>query len=80
MSEKPGDVIHIDKQQYRVEDTMTGAQLRLLPTPPIGSEFDLWQEMPGGQDILIKDDVSYQMKNGLHFFTAPANINPGTRN
>ncbi len=71
-------VIHIDKQQYRVDATsMTGAQLRLVPTPPIGLEFDLYLEVPGGDDIQIKDNVTYELKNGMHFFTAPAQINPG---
>jgi hypothetical protein len=56
---------------------MTGAQLRSVPPTPIGAEFDLYEEVPGGEDILIKNDVTYSLKDGMHFFTAPSNINPG---
>jgi hypothetical protein len=69
----PDVVIHIDKRQYRVpSNAMTGAQLRSLPPSPVHAEFDLYQEGPGGRDILIKNDVSYALRNGMHFFTAPS--------
>jgi hypothetical protein len=78
MSQSDGTVIHIDKQQYRVlASSMTGSQLRAVPPAPIGPDLDLYEEVPGGEDVLIQNDVTYELKNGMHFFTAPSNINPG---
>jgi Multiubiquitin len=71
-------VIHIDRTKFEVEDTeMTGTELRALPEPDIGSEFDLWLEVPGGEDDRIEADEPVRLKNGTHFFTAPSTINPG---
>lgn len=71
-------VIHIDRKQYKVpEGEMTGAELRALPEPDIGPEFDLWLEVPGGEDERVEDNESVKLKNGMHFFTAPSVINPG---
>lgn len=71
--------IHIDDKEYKVSSaSMTGAQLRDVPKPPVPADRDLWLEVPGGQDSLIKQDQTYQIKNGMHFFTAPTNISPGT--
>lgn len=70
--------IQIDRSIYEVEeDVLTGAQLRTLPTPDVGPERDLFQIVPGEDDLKIEltDDVT--MRNGLRFFTAPAHINPG---
>jgi hypothetical protein len=70
--------IHIDKMAYKVESqSLTGAQLRDIPKPPIGSQYDLYEEVPGGTDILVNSAVSYALHNGMHFFTAPSTINPG---
>lgn len=70
--------IKIDRSTYRVEqDKMTGRQLRVLPSPPIGPEFDLFEVVPGGSDRKIEDNEVVEMRNGLRFFTAPAHINPG---
>jgi hypothetical protein len=71
-------VIHIDKHEYRVPDaSMTGLQLRSVPPTPIAPEFDLWEEVPGGIDTQIRNDQTYSLKSGMHFFTAPSDINPG---
>ncbi len=71
-------LIHIDHDEFRVPtDDMTGAQLRQVPYPPIGADRDLWLEVPGGQDQKIEDDQLVELKDGMHFFTAPATINPG---
>ncbi len=72
-------VIHIDRAEFKVtSEAMTGAQLRQLPTPPIGPDHDLYLEVPGpGDDELIADDRSVELKNGMHFFTAPHAITPG---
>lgn len=72
--------IHIDHKQYRVEGpTMTGAQLRALPETPIGPDYDLWQDVPGGDDIKILNDTIVTLRPGMHFHSAPATIDPGVR-
>ena len=72
--------IQIDRNHFKVASAdMTGAQLRQLPSPPIGADHDLFEVVPGGSDIKIADDQVVQMRNGLRLFTAPALINPGTR-
>lgn len=70
--------IQIDRNHYTVEQgEMTGAELRHVPDPPIGSERDLWEVVPGGSDIKIADGQVVKIHNGQRFFTAPAQINPG---
>jgi hypothetical protein len=70
--------IHIDKDTFQVEQkSMTGAELRGLPAPPIGPERDLFQVVPGADDVPIADDQSVELKDGMHFFTAPSTITPG---
>jgi hypothetical protein len=71
-------LIHIDRHEYHVAaDQMTGTQLRAVPPAPIGSERDLWLEVPGAHDELVANDELVVLKNGMHFFTAPATITPG---
>jgi hypothetical protein len=71
--------IHIDRVHFTVErDTMTGAELRALPTPAIGPERDLFEVVPGGTDRKIENDQPVLLRNGMRFFTAPSHINPGT--
>ena len=73
--------IQIDRKMYRVELThMTGLQLRALPSPPIGSDRDLFEVVPGGTDRKIGDEEVVEMRHGLRFFSAPGQINPGARN
>ena len=70
--------IKIDRIEYEVhERKLTGLQLRNLPKPPIGSDRDLFEVVPGGSDRKIADDLEVRMRDGLRFFTAPAQINPG---
>lgn len=70
--------IRIDRMRFEVEaDRLTGAQLRLLPDPPIGPDRDLFEIVPGGTDRKIEADTVVEMRDGLRFFTAPAQINPG---
>jgi hypothetical protein len=72
-------IISIDRKPYRApDDEMTGEQIRHLPAPPIGEDRDLWLDVPGGHDELIGDDQSVQLREGMHFFTSPVTINPGT--
>jgi hypothetical protein len=70
--------IKIDRTTYKVhEPILTGAELRLLPEPHIGPDRDLFEVVPGGSDVKIEADTRVEMRNGLRFFTAPAQINPG---
>lgn len=71
--------IKIDKETFHVEaETMTGQELRALPNPAIGAERDLFLVVPGpAEDILVGSDQSIELKDGMHFFTAPSTINPG---
>ena len=70
--------IQIDRTHYTVTlEHMTGSQLRHVPTPPIGPDRDLFEVVPGGSDRKIGDDQVVEIRNGLRFFTAPAQINPG---
>jgi len=72
-------VIFIDRQQFKVErDVMSGMELRALPTPPIGQDRDIWEEIPGpGDDRKINDADVVTVKEGTHFFTTPRAVTPG---
>ena len=70
--------IQIDRTHYKVtSDHMTGLQLRKVPNPPIGPDRDLFEVVPGGSDKKIGNDDVVEIRNGLRFFTAPGQINPG---
>ena len=70
--------IQIDRAHFAVaQDELTGTQLRALPTPPVGADRDLYEIRPGESDLLIGDAVVVKMHDGLRFFTAPKQINPG---
>ena len=72
--------IHIDRAEFKVTaESMTGAELRDLPTPAIGQDRDLYLEVPGpGDDQLIGDADVVKLKDGMHFFTTPRVITPGS--
>ncbi len=70
--------IKIDRTTYVVHrHFLTGSELRRLPHPHIGPDRDLFEVVPGGSDLKIEADTKVGMRNGLRFFTAPAQINPG---
>ena len=70
--------LKIDRTAYKVhQPTLTGIQLRSLATPPIGADRDLFEVVPGGSDRKIADTEVVKMRDGLRFFTSPAQINPG---
>ncbi len=70
--------IQIDRTKYEVEKSvMTGAELRTLPNPDITTDRDLYQVVPGSDDIKIQMTDKVRIKDGLRFFTAPGHINPG---
>ena len=78
-TEKPQHFeIQIDRVHYKVtQSEMTGAELRRVPTPPLGPDRDLFEVVPGGTDRKIGDTEVVKIRNGTRFFTAPAQINPG---
>jgi len=70
--------IQIDRKHYEVtQREMNGEQLRHVPSPPIGSDRDLFEVVPGHPDRKIGNDEVVKIRNGERFFTAPAHINPG---
>lgn len=71
--------IHIDRQPYTVhERDMTGADLRNVPTPPIGENFDLWLEEHGDtEDKAVTPVETVRVKEDMHFYSSPSNISPG---
>ncbi len=70
--------IQIDRVHYEVAFAqMTGIQLRQVPPTPIAADRDLFEVVPGGPDRKIEDGTVVEIRNGLRFFTAPAQINPG---
>jgi hypothetical protein len=77
---KPHKDVHIqiDRTPYAVTaHSLTGAQIRQIPVPPIGAERDLFEVVPGAPDRKILDSDVVQIHNGQRFFTAPGQINPG---
>ena len=70
--------IIIDRKEYKVDQaTMTGAELRQVPTPPIGEDYDLYEEVPGDEDKLIEDTDTVELKPGMHFHSVEKHITPG---
>lgn len=73
--------IQIDRAQFTVtQERLTGEQLRHIPPTPIGPDRDLFEVVPGGTDKKIANDEVVEIRDGKRFFTAPAQINPGTIN
>jgi multiubiquitin len=71
--------IQIDRVHYTVtQRQMTGEQLRHVPPTPIGPDRDLFEVVPGGTDRKIANDEIVEIRDGKRFFTAPAQINPGS--
>lgn len=70
--------IRIDRTDYTVtEEKLNGEQLRHVPETPIPPDRDLYQVVPGRDDLKIKNDDTVQMHDGLRFYTVPSTINPG---
>ena len=56
---------------------MNGIQLRRLAEPNIGPEYDLWQEIPGGEDNLVGEKERIELRDGMGFYSSSCEINPG---
>ncbi len=70
--------IHIDNKPYKASNNpITGAQLKQLGG--VAGNYDLWKKVPGSDDERITDGQSVPLKNGDHFYSAPASLNPGCR-
>ncbi|KJS03685.1 MAG: hypothetical protein VR68_00850 [Peptococcaceae bacterium BRH_c4a] len=68
--------IKIDKEHYpATQEIMTGAELKVLGKVP--SEYELWQEIPGQDDLKIDDNQSVNLRSGMKFLSVPPNITPG---
>lgn len=76
---KPGKVpIYIDGAKYHPEgDKLTGAELRMVPSPPVSTDRDLWLDIVDELDRLIEDDQVVDLEPNMRFFTVPRVINPG---
>lgn len=77
---RPEHTFHMQidrKQVTTMSERLTGADLRQLAQPPVGPERDLYQIRPGDEDLLIADGDAVDIRDGLRFFTAPGQINPG---
>lgn len=78
MNEKNEIPIILDHKEFKVPaGTITGIQLRALPTPHLGPDLDVWEVVPGGDDVKIADGQAVAIKSGMHFYSAPRTINPG---
>jgi hypothetical protein len=70
--------IQIDRTPYTTtHEQLTGAQLRQIAQPPIGSDRDLFEVVPSAPDRKISDTDTVEIHDGQRFFTAPSKINPG---
>lgn len=73
-----GFQIRIDRTDYVVtQEKLDGEQLRHVPENPIPKDRDLYEVVPGRDDLKINDDDPVEMHDGLRFYTVPSTINPG---
>ncbi|WP_418516210.1 hypothetical protein ACNUCX_00530 [Curtobacterium flaccumfaciens pv. flaccumfaciens] len=71
-------MIRIDRVEYEVfERKMTGAQLRVVPSPDVAADRHLWLDVPDKRDVKVQDEDVIRLNDGIRFFTAPGRINPG---
>lgn len=62
--------IQIDRADYTVHQrVMTGQELRRVPAPPIGPDWELFEVVTGGPDRKIGDGEKVEMRDGQHFVT-----------
>ncbi len=71
--------IYIDTHKYQApKPDMTGEELRNLAKPSIGNQYNLWLEIPGlGDDKLVGDAEIIHLHDGMCFYSALKEINPG---
>ena len=79
-SDIPAVTIHLDRNAFEVYDRkITGAGIRVLPSPDVPADRDVWLDVPDRRDRKIQDEDVVPLQNGMRFFTAPGRINPGTQ-
>lgn len=71
--------IEIDRHAFRVPAwPISGAELRQLPSPPIGDDRDLFQIFSGDRaDLMVPEDQAIDFENGTTFFSTPRTISAG---
>lgn len=70
--------VEIDGKRYIApEKVMSGAELRRLADPDIGSDRDLWLDVDGPEDRLLEDGDRIELTPRMVFFSVPKVINPG---
>ncbi|MGG7451504.1 hypothetical protein ACQ3HE_11445 [Plantibacter auratus] len=70
--------IRIDRVEHEVfKRKMTGAELRVVPSPDVAADRDLWRDVPDKRDVKVQDEDIVTLVDGTRFFTAPGRINPG---
>lgn len=78
-----GATILIDRTEYHVpspvrgKNVLTGLKIRDLAAPPVDASRDLYEIVPGGSDLKIDDAAEVEIHDGMRFFSAPRQINPG---
>ncbi|MFA6486491.1 MAG: multiubiquitin domain-containing protein [Candidatus Magasanikbacteria bacterium] len=80
VEKKPKQItIIIDHKEYKTEEKrMSGLEIRALANPPISQDRDLFLVINHDKpDEKINDEQVVQLKNGMHFYSAPRTINPG---
>lgn len=71
--------IYIDRVAFEVYvRKMTGLELRVVPSPDVAVDRDLWRDVPDKRDVKVQDEDVVRLENGMRFFTAPGRINPGS--
>ena len=75
---EPSYNIVIDKSHYKVNsDNLTGMQIKTIGS--VISGYELWQEVPGKNDLLLLDDTIVEIKSGMRFFSTKSTIDPGEK-
>ncbi|ROQ30272.1 multiubiquitin [Frondihabitans sp. PhB188] len=78
-TEIPSVTIKIDRHEYEVfKRKMAGAELRVVPSPDVAADRDLWLDVPDKRDVKVQDEDVIELHAGIRFFTAPGRINPGS--
>lgn len=78
-----GTKILIDRKEYHVpwtvhgKNVLTGLEIRRIADPPVDYRRDLFEIVAGGSDRKVDDDTKVDIRDGIRFFTAPRQINPG---
>ena len=71
--------VRINRMNYTVtEEKLSGKALRKLGDILIPQDRDLFQIVPGHEDVKVKNDDFIDLTDGIRFFTSPKVINPGS--